>query len=66
LGAPKAITAMAHKLARLIYRMLKFGHHYIANSETDYEAKYGENQIRFLTKKAKDLGMQLIEQTATL
>jgi transposase len=25
LGAPKAITAMAHTLARLIYRMLKFG-----------------------------------------
>ena len=23
LGAPKAITAMAHKLARLVYRMLK-------------------------------------------
>ena len=26
LGAPKAITAMAHKLARLVYRMLKWGH----------------------------------------
>ena len=25
LGAPKAITAMAHKLARLLYRMLKYG-----------------------------------------
>ena len=25
LGAPKAITAMAHKLARLVYRMLKYG-----------------------------------------
>jgi transposase len=29
LGAPKAITAMAHTLARLVYRMLKFGHHYV-------------------------------------
>ena len=27
-GAPKAITAMAHKLARLVYRMLKWGHEY--------------------------------------
>jgi len=26
LGAPKAITAMAHRLARLVYRMLKYGH----------------------------------------
>ena len=24
-GAPKAITAMAHRLARLVYRMLKYG-----------------------------------------
>ena len=29
LGAPKAITAMAHKLARLVYRMLKWGHEYV-------------------------------------
>ena len=29
LGAPKAITAMAHKLARLVYRMLKFGQQYV-------------------------------------
>jgi transposase len=29
LGAPKAITAMAHKLARLIYRMMKFGTEYV-------------------------------------
>ena len=28
LGAPKAVTAMAHKLARLVYRMLKWGHEY--------------------------------------
>ena len=29
LRAPKAITAMAHLLARLIYRMLKFGREYV-------------------------------------
>ena len=29
LGAPKAITALAHKLACLIYRMLKFGKAYL-------------------------------------
>jgi hypothetical protein len=32
LGAPKAITAMAHKLARLVYRMLKFGQGYLTAS----------------------------------
>jgi hypothetical protein len=29
LGAPKAITAMAHKLARLVYRLLRWGHAYV-------------------------------------
>ena len=66
LGAPKAITAMAHKLARLIYRMLKFGQHYLEKDEAHYEAKYREGQIRFLTKKAKELGLQLVELTATV
>jgi transposase len=29
LGAPKAITAIAHTLARLVYRMLKYGQDYV-------------------------------------
>lgn len=40
LGAPKAITAMAHLLARLIYRMLKFGHEYVDKGIEHYENKY--------------------------
>jgi len=36
----KAITAMAHTLARLVYRMLKFGHHYVDQGIEYYEAKY--------------------------
>jgi transposase len=64
LGAPKAITAMAHKLARLIYRMLKFGHPYVEKDEAQYEAQYRQVQIRFVTKKAKELGLQLSEASA--
>src|SRR3954454_8011329 len=40
LGAPKAITAMAHKLARLIYRMMKFGTEYLDKGITAYESRY--------------------------
>lgn len=29
LGAPKAITATAHKLARIIHRLLKYGSEYV-------------------------------------
>ncbi|PYU64597.1 MAG: hypothetical protein DMG49_26215 [Acidobacteria bacterium] len=34
---PKAITAMAHRLARLVYRMLKYGQQYIDKGAEYYE-----------------------------
>jgi transposase len=60
LGAPKAITAMAHTLARLVYRMLKFGHHYVDQGIEYYEAKYPQQQLRWTAKQAAALNMQLI------
>ena len=41
LGSPKAITAAAHKLARIIYSMLRHGQNYV-----DQGAEYYENQYR--------------------
>jgi hypothetical protein len=37
LGAPKAITATAHKLARLVYSMLRYGTAYVDASQQAYE-----------------------------
>jgi len=59
LGAPKAITAMAHRLARLVYRMLKYGHRYVDKGADYYEHRYRQQQIQFLTKKAAKLGLQI-------
>lgn len=59
LGAPKAITAMAHKLARLVYRMLKFGKEYVDKGTTYYEDKFRQHQLRWLTKQAASLNLQL-------
>jgi len=59
LGPPKAITAMAHRLARLIYRMLKFGEEYVDKGAQFYEDKYVQLQILHLKKKAAKLGLQL-------
>jgi transposase len=59
LGAPKAITAMAHRLARLVYRMLKFGQRYVDKGAEYYERRYRQQQIQFLTKKAAKLGLQI-------
>jgi transposase len=65
LGAPKAITAMARKLACLYYRLIKHGQQYVDKGTAYYESKYREQQIRALAKKAKKLGFQLvIQQTA--
>ena len=60
LGAPKAITAMAHHLARLLYRMLKFGTAYVDKGTEYYEAKYRCHQMKWLQKQAAALNFQLI------
>jgi transposase len=60
LGAPKAITAMARKLACLYYRLIKHGQQYVDKGTAYYEARYREQQIRALCKKAQKLGLQLV------
>jgi transposase len=59
LGAPKAITAMAHRLARLVYRMLKYGQRYVDKGTDYYENRYRQQQIHLLQKKAAKLGLQI-------
>jgi transposase len=64
LGAPKAITAMAHKLARLVYRMLTWGQEYVDKGLQYYEDRHREQQVQLLKKKAAKLGLQIAEPTA--
>ena len=59
LGAPKAITAMAHRLARLVYRMLKYGQQYVDKGASYYEQRNRQQQIEFVRKKAAQLGLQV-------
>jgi transposase len=60
LGAPKAITAAAHKLAILIYHMLKHGEDYVDRGVNYYEEQYRQRVIRNLSKRAKFMRFQLI------
>ena len=60
LGMPKAITAMAHKLAILIYRMLKYGSEYVDKGMDHYERKYQETKLQYLSRQAARLGLQLV------
>src|ERR1700726_2176573 len=59
LGAQKAITAMAHRLARLVYRMLKYGQQYVDKGAEYYEHRYRRQQIEALKKKASKLGFRI-------
>jgi transposase len=60
LGKPKGITATAHKLALLVYRMMKFGRHYVDIGQDQYEEKYKERALKSLARKARDFGFQLV------
>ena len=64
-GTPKAITAMAHKLARLVYRLLRYGHAYVDKGTAHYEEKLQELRVRSLKKQAQQLGFQVIECATT-
>ena len=62
LGPAKATTATAHKLAKIIYHMLKEKAPYRARSAEDYRHKDHERQLRQLRKHAKHLGFDLVPQ----
>jgi transposase len=59
MGAPKAITATAHKLARLVYYMLKHGTTYVEKGVEEYEAQLREKRIKGLQRQARELGFTL-------
>lgn len=60
LGAPKAITATAHKLARLVYSMLKYGVAFVDAGQDEYEERYRSRVVHNLTRRAQELGFKLV------
>ena len=57
---PKAVTAAAHKLARLIYVMLTKGQEYTDRGQDYYEERYRERVLRALSQRAAKLGMLMV------
>ena len=64
LGAPIAIKATAAKLARLVYRMLRYGMKYVDQGAAVYEAQHRQLQIKQLKWKAAKLGFQIVQAPA--
>lgn len=63
LGAPKAITAAAHKLARILFHLLSTGQPYDESVFAQQEIQHSQRMHARLQQQAKSLGFQLIEIT---
>ena len=59
LGAAKAIIATAHKLARIVYHLMRYGEAYVKQTEKQYAAEVRERQEKQLKRRAKELGFEL-------
>jgi transposase len=66
LGMPKGITAAAHKLALLVYKMIKFGKDYVDVGQHRYEEAFKQRTLKHLGRRARDLGFTLVPSSQGL
>ncbi len=59
LGAPKAITATAHKLARIVYHLVRYGMAYVKQTEAVYAEQVRARLEKQLRRRAMELGFEL-------
>ncbi len=64
LGAPKAITATAHKLARIVYHLMRYGEAYVKKDEEAYAEQVRERLEKQLRRRAKELGFEVVRVSA--
>jgi transposase len=58
-GPEQANVATAHKIARIVYHLLKYGEAYETESAAAYEQQRQERELRVLTQRASKLGYTL-------
>src|SRR5262249_14016498 len=59
LGAPKAITATAHKSARVVYNLMRYGMAYVKQTEAAYAEQVRQRLEKQLRGRARELGCEL-------
>jgi transposase len=59
LGKPQAITATAHKLARIVYNLMRYGVAYMEQTEAEYARQVHERLEKQLRRRARELGFEL-------
>lgn len=65
LGAAKAITAGAHKIAVILYNMLKTGQEYMESGARYYEEAYKSRCLKNLVRRAREFGFALTPVAST-
>jgi transposase len=63
-GPVQATVATAHKIARIVYHLLKHGEAYEEESAAEYEQKRQERELRQLQRRATKLGYTLTQTDA--
>jgi transposase len=58
--------ATAHKLARIVYALVRYGGEYLKQSQEDYELQNRERLERGLRKRAKELGYEVVKKSDEL
>jgi transposase len=66
LGGPKAITATAHKIAKIFYHMLRKRTNFKDVGQETFEKRHAEKDLANLKKRAAALGYDLTEKTVKL
>jgi transposase len=61
-GAPIAITATAHKLARIFYRLWTTGEDFVDAGVDAYEQQYQNRVLKNLKQRAKQMGFDLVPE----
>jgi hypothetical protein len=64
-GPQQANVATAHKIARIVYHLLKTGEAYVEQSAGEYEEQRRERELRRLAQRASKLGYTLALAPAT-
>lgn len=63
-GGAVAVFATARQLARLIYRMLRYGHDYVDIGEKAYDRQFQIRRLAALTETARSIGYSLVPNAA--
>jgi hypothetical protein len=65
-GAPIVITATAHKLARIFYRLWTTGEDFVDAGVDAYEQQYQNRVLKNLKQRAKQMGFDLVPEPTSI